>query len=93
MIRALLFAFGLVGTLFGAALFYIDTIQLKLIASETAAFYLRPLCSIGTSGALILNPAEWLPYTIVGMSGLTVLYSIALPPVTRRYADYGHGGH
>lgn len=79
MIRALLFAFGLTGTLLGAGLFYVDSILLTVKPGESQLRLMTLLCSIGEGGKASLDPAEWIPYTMVGMGALTVLYSLALP--------------
>ncbi|AMV17562.1 hypothetical protein [Planctomyces sp. SH-PL14] len=92
MIRALLFAFGLSGTLIGAGLFYVDSIALKPTVKGIDAPFVDLLMSVGESGEIVIRPAAWLPYTLVGMSALTVLYSIALPP-RRRHEHYGRGHH
>ena len=93
MIRALLFAFGLVGTLIGAGLFYVDTISLKVQSEDKPPHWVSLICSSGSNGALIIDPAEWLPYTLVGMGGLTVLYSIALQTAPFRHPSRHHDHH
>jgi len=87
MIRALLFAFGLVGTLIGGGLFYVDSILLKIRLDETHPHWISLICSSGSNGSLVVDPAEWVPYTLVGMGALTVLYAIALP-----VPHYRHSG-
>ena len=93
MIRALLFAFGLVGTLIGAGLFYVDSISLKISSDDKHPHWINLFCSSGSNGSLIIDPAEWLPYTLVGMGALTVLYSIALPTGYHRHHGRHHHHH
>lgn len=92
MIRALLFAFGLSGTLIGAGLFYVESIALKATVRGLDTPLVDWLTSVSESGEILIRPAAWLPYTLVGMSALTVLYSIALPP-RRRHEHYSRGHH
>lgn len=93
MIRALLFAFGLVGTLIGCGLFYVDSILLKIRVDESQPHWISLICST-SNGALVVDPAEWLPYTLVGMGALTLLYSIALPvPHYRHSGRFSHHHH
>lgn len=93
MIRALLFAFGLVGTLIGGGLFYVDSIQLKIRAEDKIPHWVNLFCSSGSNGSLMIDPAEWLPYTLVGMGALTVLYSLALPVSYHHHRHSGRNFH
>lgn len=76
MIRAAFSAFGINLTLWGAGLFYVEAVKLKPDMPQ------NPIVSLLTSTAdndHTIHLAPWLPYTLIGIGVVTILYSIALP--------------
>ena len=76
MIRATFSAVGLNLALWGAGLFYVEAVTLK---PGTPRNPLLALISQQTSDGRMIQFAQWLPYTLVGVGIVTILYAIALP--------------
>jgi hypothetical protein len=76
MFRAAFSALGINLTLWGAGLFYVEAVKLKPDMPQ------NPLVSLLTDTAgndRTIHLAPWLPYTLIGVGVITILYSIALP--------------
>lgn len=76
MIRAAFSALGFTLTLWGAGLFYVDAVTLK---PDTPHNPLLSMISHSTDGDQTIQFAQWLPYTLIGVGVVTILYAIALP--------------
>lgn len=76
--RALFLGTGVYVAFVGAVLFLVDTVTLQAATTEASAF-VHWLTTDPAGHGRVLNPPEWLPYMLVGMGGVTVLYAIALP--------------
>ena len=76
--RALFLGTGVYVAFVGAVLFLVDTVTLQASTAEASAF-VQWLTTDPSGHGRVLNPPEWLPYMLVGMGGVTVLYAIALP--------------
>lgn len=76
--RALFLGTGVYVACVGALLFFVETVTLHACA-ETGSTIVRWLTTDSAGQGRIINPPEWLPYMLVGMGGVTVLYAIALP--------------
>lgn len=76
MIRAAFSALGISMTLWGAGLFYVEAVTLK---PDTPSNALLSLISHSTGSGRTIEFAQWLPHTLIGVGGVTILYAIALP--------------
>lgn len=79
MIRALFFGLGAFVALWGLTLFVVDGV---VLACEPETDEPRPLVQFTEplpDGRRLLDPPDWMAYTMVGMGGLTMLYALALP--------------
>lgn len=87
MFRAAFCALGTCLMLWGAALFYVDTITLKPDAPHG---FVMDLFAQETGSKRTIRPALWLPYTLVGVGIVTMLYAIALPRRQPRVPEHHH---
>lgn len=87
MIRAAFTALGITLALWGAALFYVDSVTLKASVPQTSLLSLFTT-SQGNSRAIVF--AAWIPHTLIGVGIVTILYAIALPKPQRAEK---HGRH
>ena len=76
MIRAAFSALGINLTLWGVGLFYVEAVTLK---PETPRSPLLAMISHESGTTQSIQFAPWLPYTLIGVGVVTILYSIALP--------------
>jgi hypothetical protein len=76
MIRGAFSAVGINLTLWGAGLFYVEAVTLQ---PDTPQNLLLSMISHSSGDVLTIQFAPWLPYTLVGVGVVTILYSIALP--------------
>ena len=76
MIRGAFSAVGINLTLWGAGLFYVEAVTLK---SDTPQNLVLSLISHSAGDVRTIQFAPWLPYTLIGVGVVTMLYSIALP--------------
>ena len=79
MIRAAFLASGLFLALSGAGLFVVDQVVLTEKVSQADAPPLDWLTSRNESGRRLFNRPEWMPFTFIGVGGVTMLYAVALP--------------
>ena len=76
--RALFLGTGVYVACIGALLFFVEAVTLHA-APESGSTIIRWLTTDAAGHGRIINPPDWLPYMLVGMGGVTVLYAIALP--------------
>lgn len=76
--RALFLGTGVYVACVGAILFFVETVTL-CACSPSGSTIVRWITTNSAGQGRIINPPEWLPYMLVGMGGVTVLYAIALP--------------
>ena len=76
MIRGAFSALGINVTLWGAGLFYVEAVTLKPDAPQNPLLW---LISHSTGDGQVIQFAPWLPYTLIGVGVVTILYAIALP--------------
>ncbi len=74
MMRSAFSALGINLTLWGAGLFYVEAVTLKAEATENVVFSM-----LTESSGRTVPLAPWLPYTLMGVGIVTILYAIALP--------------
>lgn len=79
LIRAAFFAFGLTLAGSGSLLFAVDSITLKKRVSEAPVPAMSWVTSATKDGRRIITPPDWIPFTLIGIGGVTVLYAVALP--------------
>ena len=76
--RALFLGTGVYVACVGALLFFVQSFTLHA-ASPSGSTIIHWLTTDAAGQGRVINPPEWLPYMLVGMGGVTVLYAIALP--------------
>ena len=76
--RAFFLGTGVYVACVGALLFFVQAVTLYP-TSASGSTVLRWLTTSATGEGRVINPPDWLPYMLVGMGGVTVLYAIALP--------------
>jgi hypothetical protein len=76
--RALFLGTGVYVACVGAILFFVQAVTLAP-TSASGSTLLRWMTTDAAGQGRVINPPEWLPYMLVGMGGVTVLYAIALP--------------
>lgn len=79
MRRALFFSIGTFIVLAGVVTLGIDRIVLNLRAESGPKRLLDILSSITNDGLRIVEVPEWMPFTLIGVGGVTALYTLALP--------------
>ncbi|WP_437224604.1 hypothetical protein SH661x_003702 [Planctomicrobium sp. SH661] len=79
MYRAAFLAFGLYMVLSGGGLLFVDDVALNARISSKASPVLQWMGSSDESGRCHLQPPEWVPFTLIGVGIVTMLYSVALP--------------
>ena len=79
MIRAAFLTIGLYISLCGMGLFVVDEVTLTERMSASPSLLLTLVTDVTTSGLRTFHPPEWMPFTCVGVGGVTMLYAIALP--------------
>jgi len=87
MIRAAFTALGMTLALWGAALFYVDSVTLKANVPQT---YILSWFTTNAGSQRSIVFAPWIPHTLIGVGIVTILYAIALP---RTQGNGKHGGH
>lgn len=76
MIRAAFTALGFTLSLWGAGLFYVESVTLK---SNVAQSHLLSLVTTTQGDSQQIVFAAWIPHTLIGVGIVTILYAIALP--------------
>jgi hypothetical protein len=79
MYRAAFLACGVYIMLAGSGLLFVDEIALTPRLSQQAQPYLRVVGKEDERGRYHVQPPEWVPFTLMGLGMVTVLYAIALP--------------
>jgi hypothetical protein len=79
MIRALFFGLGTFVGLWGMSLFAVDGVLLDLAEDASCSRMVQVISRAAPDGRRMVDPPDWVGYTLVGMGGLTMLYSVALP--------------
>ena len=79
MIRAAFLTVGLYLSLCGAGLFVVDEVTLTQKISQTPNLVVELITEKASSGLRIFHPPDWMPFTCIGVGGVTMLYAIALP--------------
>ena len=79
MIRALFFGVGAFVGLWGMSLFAVDGVLLTLAPEATDSRLIQAVSIASVDGRRMIDPPDWVSYTLVSMGGLTMLYSVALP--------------
>lgn len=80
MIRAAFTALGITLALWGAGLFYVESVTLKSNVPQTSLLSLVTT-NQGASNLIVFAP--WIPHTLIGVGIVTMLYAIALPRAHR----------
>jgi hypothetical protein len=79
MRRAFFFSVGTFVILAGIIALGIDRIVLNLRAESGPERMLDLLTSITNDGLRVFTVPEWMPFTLIGVGGVTALYTLALP--------------
>lgn len=79
MIRALFFGLGAFVGLWGLSLIAVDGVLLHQSAVAQQNELIELVSSPAADGRRLIDPPDWIGFTLVGMGGLTLLYSVALP--------------
>ena len=79
MIRSFFFGLGVFVALSGLSLFAIDGVLLTEEHSGRSTTVSSFVRQDTPDGRELINPPDWVAYTLAGMGGLTMLYSVALP--------------
>ncbi|HWL09701.1 MAG TPA: hypothetical protein VNQ76_14920 [Planctomicrobium sp.] len=79
MIRAAFLSAGLYVVLCGVGLLFVDHIQLSQRVTNGAPYLVRSITSEDEAGQRQFHPPEWMPFTLMGLGGVTMLYAVALP--------------
>ncbi len=79
MIRAAFLSMGLYAVLCGAGLFFVEDIRLNEKAAQLESPVFQMVTSTNSNGNRVFNPPDWMPFTCIGVGGVTMLYAIALP--------------
>ena len=83
MRRAFFFSIGTFVILAGILALAIDRIVLNLRAESGPKLLLDLLTSITHDGLRIFEVPAWMPFTFIGVGGVTALYTLALPKAQR----------
>ncbi|SFH94153.1 hypothetical protein [Planctomicrobium piriforme] len=79
MFRAAFLTVGLYLVLCGAGLLFVDDLQLSQRVSGAENVVLQAVTQADQAGRRHLRPPEWLPFTFMGVGGVTMMYAVALP--------------
>ena len=79
MIRALFFGLGAFVGLWGMSLVAVDGVVLSVAEDAQPSRVLEAVSQVAPDGRRMIDPPDWIGFTLVGMGGLTMLYSVALP--------------
>ncbi len=79
MIRALFFGLGTFVCLWGMSLVAVDGVVLSIGEEMLQSRVLRLVSCAAPDGRRMIDPPDWIGFTLAGMGGLTMLYSVALP--------------
>lgn len=79
MIRALFFGLGAFVGLWGLSLIAVDGVLVDMSESAQQSRVVGLVSQAAADGRRIIDPPDWIGFTLAGMGGLTMLYSVALP--------------
>jgi hypothetical protein len=79
MRRAFFFSLGTFVILAGIVTLGVDRVVLNLRAESGPKRVLDMLTSITNDGLRVAAVPEWMPFTLIGVGGVTALYTLALP--------------
>jgi hypothetical protein len=79
VIRAAFLSAGLYLVLCGTGLLFVDDFRISERTSVDKSAWLHVLTSADSGGRRHIHPPEWLPFTCIGVGGVTMLYAVALP--------------
>ncbi|MBX3442959.1 MAG: hypothetical protein KF774_11175 [Planctomyces sp.] len=79
MTRAFFLGTGVYVALAGATFFLVESVTLAAQTSADTTSWIRWMTTDALGQGRRIHPPEWLPYTLVAVGGVTVLYAIALP--------------
>ncbi|MBL8850024.1 MAG: hypothetical protein JNG89_10075 [Planctomycetaceae bacterium] len=77
MLRSTFFAIGVFAVLTGLLLFQVD--QLVLLRTSSGDGLGDRLAAWRGDDSAVLDPPDWLPYSLASTGMVTLLYAIALP--------------
>lgn len=79
MIRSAFFSAGLVLVLNGCGLLFVDKVTLTERVGQQKSGIISWVTESDESGRPVLDPPDWMPLTLIGVGGVTMLYAVALP--------------
>lgn len=79
MMRSLFFLLGLYLVLTGIVLLFVDEVTLTAKGATLAPPLLRQFSTSPGQIPMRINPPEWMPLTLIGLGGVTLMYAVALP--------------
>ena len=84
MFRLLFFILGGFVVCCGGVLFFVDHVTLNPRSEQLLLGSFGMTTSASVERPHIIDPPEWMPFSLIGLGGVTFLYSVALP---RRKAE------
>jgi hypothetical protein len=63
----------------GTGLLFVDDFRLRDRTTVEESSWVRALALADSTGRQHIHPPEWLPFTCIGVGGVTMLYAVALP--------------
>ena len=79
MLRAAFLSAGLYLALCGTGLLVVDDVRLTDQVSDLNTPVLKAITHADEDGRQHFHPPEWMPFTFIGVGGVTMLYAVALP--------------
>jgi len=79
MIRASFLTVGLYLALCGAGLLVVDEVRLTKRVSQMDSQVADYVTTMHSDGQRRFHPPEWMPFTFIGVGGVTMMYAVALP--------------
>lgn len=74
MYRLFFFTKGLFLAFSGLTLFAVDSVTLNPAAAKTLSLTLG-----GVTIPPVINPPDWMPFSLIGLGAITFMYAIAIP--------------
>jgi len=79
MIRAAFLSAGFSVALFGAGFLFVDDVRISSRISRNAEPVVQIFSTPDEAGRHHIQPPEWMPFSLMGLGVVTMLYAIALP--------------
>lgn len=79
MLRSTCFALGMFVMLMGASFLFVDKFVLNLTEENSRDMAFRGLFTLNSSRQRVLDPPEWVAFSLMSIGSVTMLYSVALP--------------